>query len=87
MDATPAATESELALLAELARAIERAPRPVREIAAGIPLSIALGRLRPAVSCGGCSTPLEFQGIPARTDTRLRAPFELVLSDSDPVRS
>jgi hypothetical protein len=87
MDATPVATDQERTLLAELARAIERAPRPVREIAAGISLSIALGRLRPAVSCGGCSTPLEFQGIPARTDTRLRAPFELILSDDAPVRS
>jgi hypothetical protein len=87
MDAAADATDQERALLAELARAIEQAPRPVREIAAGIPLSIALGRLRPAVSCGGCSTPLEFQGIPARTDARLRAPFELVLSDADAVRS
>ena len=81
------ATDEERDLLDELARAIDRAPRPVREIAAGISLSIALGRLRPAVSCGGCSTPLEFRGIPARTDTHLRAPFELILSDGDPASS
>jgi len=87
MDATADATDSERALLQELADAIDRAPRAVREIAAGIPLSIALGRMRPAVACGGCSTPLEFRGIPARTDSRLQAPFELVLSDADPVRS
>jgi hypothetical protein len=87
MDAAAGATDQERVLLEALAHAIERAPRPVREIAAGIPLSIALGRLRPAVACGGCATPLEFQGIPARTDSRLRAPFELVLSDVEPVRS
>jgi hypothetical protein len=87
MDAADGTTETERALLHQLAEAIDRAPRPVREIAAGIPLSIALGRLRPAVSCGGCSTPLEYRGIPARTDSRLRAPFELVLSDADSARS
>jgi len=36
-------------------------------IEVGPALSIALGRLRPAVSCGGCSDPLTFEGVPART--------------------
>lgn len=65
--------------LAALARAIAGAPRPVREIEVGVSLSILLGRQRPAVSCGGCSTPLEFQGIPARTVVGLAEPFRLVL--------
>lgn len=67
------------ALLAELRRAIERAPSRPREIEVGIRLSIALGRQRPAVSCGGCSTPLEFDGIPARTNPGLATPFRLVI--------
>jgi hypothetical protein len=82
MDAAARERENEEALLRELADAIDRAPRLVREIAAGIPLSIALGRKRPAIACGGCATPLEFRGIPARTDARLRTPFELVLSET-----
>ncbi|HEY6238720.1 MAG TPA: hypothetical protein VIZ68_06010 [Thermoplasmata archaeon] len=69
-------------LLMELAAAVQSAGRPVREIEVGIALSIALGRRRAAVSCGGCSTPLEFQGIPARTNSRLSVPFHLVLSDA-----
>jgi len=68
-------------LLAELERALRASPTPVREIEVGIPLSIALGRRRPAVACGGCATPLEFEGIPARTNARLTAPFRLVTSD------
>jgi hypothetical protein len=66
-------------LLEELSRAIAAAPQPVREIEVGIALSILLGRMRPAMSCGGCSTPLEFQGIPARTNVGLTTPFRLVL--------
>ncbi|MCI4369398.1 MAG: hypothetical protein L3K09_07550 [Thermoplasmata archaeon] len=69
-------------ILRELAQAIERSKVPVREIEVGIPLSIALGQSRPAVSCGGCTTPLEFMGIPARTNTRLREPFRLILSET-----
>ncbi len=65
-------------LLAELRRAVESAPERPREIEVGIALSIALGRQRPAVSCGGCSTPLEFDGIPARTNSQLHAPFRLL---------
>lgn len=70
-------------LLEELERAVRASPRPVREIEVGIPLSIALGRRRPAVSCGGCQTPLEFDGIPARTNARLGAPFRLVTGGND----
>jgi len=69
-------------LLEELRRAIDGAPRRPREIEVGIALSIALGRQRPAVACGGCQTPLDFDGIPARTNAELRVPFRLVF---DPV--
>jgi hypothetical protein len=65
-------------LLDELRRAVEQAPRRPREIEVGIALSIALGRERPQVSCGGCQNPLEFDGIPARTNASLRIPFRLV---------
>ena len=71
------ADPGERRLLEELAQAIHASPRPVREIEVGIALSIALGRQRPAVSCGGCSTPLEFEGIPARTVAAMREPFRL----------
>jgi hypothetical protein len=70
-------------LLGELREALARAPGPVREIEVGVALSIALGKMRPAVSCGGCQTPLELDGIPARTNPRLRTPFRLVLA-TDP---
>ncbi|MGA7476975.1 MAG: hypothetical protein WBW47_07165 [Thermoplasmata archaeon] len=66
------------ALLAELRRAVEQAPERPREIEVGIALSIALGRQRPVVSCGGCQNPLEFDGIPARTNSQLRTPFRLL---------
>lgn len=65
-------------LLAELRRAVSNSPERPREIEVGIALSIALGRQRPVVSCGGCQNPLEFDGIPARTNSRLRTPFRLV---------
>lgn len=68
-------------LLVELHEAIERAPHRPREIEVGIALSIALGRRRPSVSCGGCQTPLEFDGIPATTNARLATPFRLVGDD------
>ena len=64
-------------LLRSLKAALDSAPGPVREIEVGVPLSIALGRLRPATSCGGCAVPLSFEGIPARTTTGLRDPFRL----------
>ena len=75
-------TSEEEVLLRELAAALQGAQRPVREIEVGIRLSIALGRRRPAVACGGCSTPLEFQGIPARTNARLASPFLLVFGEA-----
>lgn len=65
-------------LLSELRRAVDASPERPREIEVGIALSIALGRRRPSVSCGGCETPLEFEGIPARTATHLSVPFRLV---------
>ncbi|MCI4330538.1 MAG: hypothetical protein L3K19_01660 [Thermoplasmata archaeon] len=82
-DRSPASPE-EGRLLAQLEEAVRASPRPVREIQVGIALSIALGKQRPAVSCGGCTTPLEFQGIPATTNAGLRTPFRLVLDPSAP---
>lgn len=67
-------------LLAELRRAIDASPERPREIEVGIALSIVLGRQRPAVACGGCQVPLEFDGIPARTEPRLTRPFRLVFA-------
>jgi hypothetical protein len=64
-------------LLHELRAAVEHAPSRPTQIEVGIALSITLGRLRPAVACGGCSTPLEFEGIPALTNARLSTPFRL----------
>ncbi|MEM0128724.1 MAG: hypothetical protein QXG65_00955 [Thermoplasmata archaeon] len=69
----------EQALVERLREAIRRSPEPPVGIEVGIPLSIALGRRRPAVSCGGCSVPLEFDGIPARTNPHLEEPFRLIL--------
>lgn len=66
-------------LLRALSEAVHQARGPVQEIEVGIALSIALGRQRPAVACGGCSTPLSFEGIPARTNAALREPFRLHL--------
>ena len=39
---------------------------------------VHLGRERPAVACGGCQTPLDVDGIPARTNSALQVPFRLV---------
>jgi hypothetical protein len=66
------------ALLEELRRAVAASPERPKEIEVGIALSIALGRQRPAVACGGCQSPLEFEGIPARTNSQLRTPFRLL---------
>jgi hypothetical protein len=82
MSAAARSPAEEDRLLQELHRAIARAPRPVAEIEVGIALSIALGRQRPQVSCGGCSTPLSFEGIPARTVLTLRSPFRLIEGDA-----
>jgi len=72
----------EARLLDELRRALAQASAKPREIEVGIALSIALGRQRPSVSCGGCSTPLEFEGIPARTNAGMRTPFRLLFEPS-----
>ncbi|MCI4365511.1 MAG: hypothetical protein L3K10_05565 [Thermoplasmata archaeon] len=77
MTRDPTLTADDERLLRELRVAVEGAPSRPTQIEVGIPLSITLGRLRPAVSCGGCATPLEFEGIPARTNARLSAPFRL----------
>lgn len=74
--------DPEEALLQRLHDAVRSASAPVREIEVGIALSIALGKRRAAVSCGGCSTPLEFEGIPARTNARLTEPWHLVLGEA-----
>ncbi|MGI0131063.1 MAG: hypothetical protein ACREEC_13100 [Thermoplasmata archaeon] len=66
-------------LLSQLRQAVAQSPGRPREIEVGIALSIALGRRRPSVSCGGCKNPLDFEGIPARTNARLGAPFRLIL--------
>jgi len=68
----------EEALLEQLRRAVAEAPERPREIEVGIALSIALGRRRPSVACGGCQNPLDFDGIPARTNARLDRPFRLI---------
>jgi hypothetical protein len=74
---SPRAVSDEDRLLEELRTAIGNAPSRPRAIEVGTALSIALGRRRPAVSCGGCQTPLEFDGIPAETNVRLPVPFRL----------
>lgn len=74
----PGSSEEER-LLEELRLAVAHAPGRPREIEVGIALSIALGRRRPVVSCGGCKNPLDFEGIPARTNARLTLPFRLIL--------
>lgn len=77
----PAVAPEESRLLHELQSAVASAPRPVKEVEVGIALSIALGRLRPEVSCGGCQDPLAFNGIPARTNTQLKVPFRLIYDE------
>ncbi|MGA8665085.1 MAG: hypothetical protein WB809_08525 [Thermoplasmata archaeon] len=81
MAMAPSAPSDELRLLEELHRAVAKSTSRPTEIEVGIALSIALGRARPVVSCGGCQTPLEFEGIPARTNAHLTAPFRLLYSD------
>ncbi|MGA9839216.1 MAG: hypothetical protein WBF81_08490 [Thermoplasmata archaeon] len=80
--ALDSARSDEERLLAQLRDAVDRAPGRPREIEVGIALSIALGRRRPSVSCGGCRNPLDFEGIPARTNARLGVPFRLIFADS-----
>jgi hypothetical protein len=68
----------EARLLEQLRQAVASSAERPREIEVGIALSIVLGRQRPSVACGGCSSPLEFDGIPARTEPHLTTPFRLV---------
>ncbi len=77
MIAEPVPSEQEL--LEALHRAVAEAPHRPFAIEVDVRLSIILGQQRPSVSCGGCSTPLEFEGIPARTNLHLGSPFRLVL--------
>lgn len=77
MTRDPALSTDDERLLQELRVAVAAAPSRPTQIEVGIALSITLGRLRPSVSCGGCSTPLEFDGIPATTNARLPGPFRL----------
>ncbi len=81
MSSSAPATDEER-LLTSLRQAVHASPARPQEIEVGIPLSIALGRMRPSVSCGGCQSPLEFDGIPARTVAGLSVPFRLVFADS-----
>ncbi len=68
-------------LLAALAAALREAKVRPREIEVNVALSVALGRARGSVSCGGCQVPLEFEGIPARTNVHLAVPFRLIVDD------
>jgi hypothetical protein len=68
-------------LLAELRQAIRRSPIRPRRIEVGVALSVALGRERGSVACGGCQVPLEVDGIPAETNVHLRQPFRLVVDE------
>ncbi|MHB1435399.1 MAG: hypothetical protein ACYCPN_05650 [Thermoplasmata archaeon] len=72
------------ALIREVSEAIRTAPAKPIGVEVGIALSIALGRQRPSVSCGGCQTPLEVEGIPARTNVQLKVPYRLVFAPADP---
>lgn len=68
-------------LLADLGAAVRSAKVRPREIEVGVALSVALGRARGSVSCGGCQVPLEFEGIPAKTNVHLTVPFRLVADE------
>jgi hypothetical protein len=69
-------------LLRALREAIRRSAVRPRRVEVGVALSVALGRGRGWVSCGGCQVPLEVEGIPAETNVHLREPFRLVLDES-----
>ena len=77
-DAAPLDTDP---LLADLRAAVRTAKVRPREIEVGVALSVALGRARGSVSCGGCQVPLEFDGIPARTNVHLTVPYRLVVDE------
>ncbi|HYB63543.1 MAG TPA: hypothetical protein VEE86_03870 [Thermoplasmata archaeon] len=71
-------------LLTQLREAIRRAPVRPRRVEVGVAVSVALGRERGAVSCGGCQNPLEVDGIPAETNVHLREPFRLIADGPAP---
>jgi hypothetical protein len=71
-------------LLRELRDAIRRSAVRPRRVEVGVALSVALGRERGSVSCGGCQVPLEIDGIPAETKIHLREPFRLIVDESSP---
>ncbi len=81
MTPVPAATDP-AELLQELREAIQRSSVRPRRVEVGVALSVALGRERGSVSCGGCQVPLEIDGIPAETNVHLRQPFRLILDDA-----
>lgn len=68
-------------LLTELREAIRRSVVRPRRVEVGVALSVALGRARGSVSCGGCQVPLEIDGIPAETNVHLRQPFRLIVDE------
>jgi len=68
-------------LLQELREAIRRSAVRPRRVEVGVALSVALGRERGSVACGGCQVPLEVDGIPAETNVHLRQPFRLIVDD------
>lgn len=80
MSASQAPSE-DARLLEELRDAVRGAKARPSAIEVGIPLSVALGRARGSVSCGGCQVPLELDGIPTRTNVHLRVPFRLIVEE------
>ena len=82
---TPADGAAEArALLEELREAIRSSAVRPRSVEVGVALSVALGRERGSVSCGGCQVPLEIDGIPAETNVHLDRPFRLIVGPPSP---
>jgi len=77
----PDAGPSRAQILGELREAIRRSPVRPRRVEVDVALSVALGKERGAVACGGCQVPLEIDGIPAETVVHLKQPFRLVLDE------
>ncbi|HTT17113.1 MAG TPA: hypothetical protein VMH49_07160 [Thermoplasmata archaeon] len=71
-------------LLRELREAIQRSRVRPSRVEVNVALSVALGRERGSVSCGGCQVPLEIDGIPAETKLHLSAPFRLIVDEPPP---
>jgi hypothetical protein len=79
---SPKGDDDGLRLVAQLREAIRRSAVRPRKVEVGIALSVALGRERGAVSCGGCQVPLAIDGIPAETNVHLRQPFRLIVDEA-----